>query len=308
MSRMWACVAMLACGSPEVQTRSTTSAPPPVESEPQLTLPSPTEFAQQHPTFDTYWYRGKAELSRYRLSQHRYGDTHEGEAVLIFVTEPFRTDTQVKDESGAEGSVSVLKLNAYRRFYTGIYPYTIMTSSFVPATGEGLEYKISTSVSEWCGNAYAQLNRREDGVHVTLHSYFENEADQAEVIAGVPTEDGLWARLRRDPSSVPSGSRELVPGLHWLRMRHHPIRGYRADVEVSSDERGHRLEVVYPELGRTLRVRFDRDFPHAIAGWEELDNDGGRTIAERTHAIIDDYWAHHGAGDSAYREALGLEF
>ncbi len=85
----------------------------------------------EHGAFDSYWYQGKAELTRYALRQARYGETHDGEVVLIFVTEDFLPKLQVKHEAGdAADAISVLKLNAYRRFYTGIYPYTVMTSSF----------------------------------------------------------------------------------------------------------------------------------------------------------------------------------
>ena len=36
--------------------------------------------------FNDYWYAGDAELTRYALQQVRYGEVHEGDAVLIFVT------------------------------------------------------------------------------------------------------------------------------------------------------------------------------------------------------------------------------
>ncbi|MCA9563537.1 MAG: hypothetical protein KC561_08610, partial [Myxococcales bacterium] len=89
----------------------------------------PLTAASEHPSFDTYWYQGLAELNRYSLQQSRYGEIHEGEAVLIFVTEDFDTELQVKwDHGNRDNVVSVLKTNAYRRFYTGLYPYTMMTS------------------------------------------------------------------------------------------------------------------------------------------------------------------------------------
>src|SRR5947208_4024310 len=77
--------------------------------------------------FKEYWYKGKAELDRYSLTQARYGQTHEGEAVLIFVTEPFLKDKQVKYEHGvSKERLNVLKLNFTKRFFTGIYPYTLI--------------------------------------------------------------------------------------------------------------------------------------------------------------------------------------
>ena len=48
--------------------------------------------------FDKYWNSGLAELARYELQQARYGAVHRGEMIAIFVTEPFRTDKQVKSE------------------------------------------------------------------------------------------------------------------------------------------------------------------------------------------------------------------
>ena len=297
---------LLSCGSPEVHTeRANDPAHEPESAESGgLVLPTPTEFARQHGQFDSYWYQGKAELARYALQQHRYGESHEGEAVLIFVTEPFLPETQVKHEHGEHESISVLKLNAYRRFYTGIYPYTIMTSSFVPAD-EGLALKVSTAVTEWCGNAYVQLNRRDEGVRVRVHSYFQDEADQDNMVANAPSEDGLWVRMRRDPNAIESGEQELIPALHWLRLRHRPVRPERAQVNVTHGD-VHVLDVHY-EMGRQIRVRFERAFPHSVVGWEEREPDGGRTIAERTHAVMDDYWSHHGREDDAYRRALGLE-
>ncbi len=50
--------------------------------------------------FKGYWYQGKAELTRYQLEQARYGEIHSGDAVLIFVTENFLLDKQVKHEHG----------------------------------------------------------------------------------------------------------------------------------------------------------------------------------------------------------------
>ncbi|MEM6726422.1 MAG: septum formation inhibitor Maf, partial [Bacteroidota bacterium] len=34
-------------------------------------------------TFKQYWYNGEAELSSYSLQQARYGEIHEGEAVMV---------------------------------------------------------------------------------------------------------------------------------------------------------------------------------------------------------------------------------
>lgn len=85
--------------------------------------------------FTDYWYSGKAELSSYELKQSRYGEIRTGEVVLVFVTEPFSLKKQVKLDNptkAGKDNVSVLKLNQVRKFKTGIYDYSIMTSTFTP--------------------------------------------------------------------------------------------------------------------------------------------------------------------------------
>lgn len=279
-----------------------------------LKLPSPERFAEQHPTFDTYWYQGRAELTRYALHQARYGDLHDGEAVLVFVTENFLPKLQVKQEHGeSSDAISVLKLNAYRRFYTGIYPYTLMTSSFTPTRPPGAEtLKVSSTIQEWCGQVYSQINRRKDGLRALMHSYFQDDADQQMTMPNAILEDGIWAQIRIDPSRIQQGEQEIVPALDYIRLRHKALRAYPATVtqrpNAETDLVDHplvALEVRYPALGRDLIIYYEPDFPHIIQAWEE--NVGPqRTTAARTHAILDDYWNHNAASDGEYRDALGL--
>ena len=130
--------------------------------------------------FHDYWYNHGAELSRFSLQQMRYGEIHEGDAVFVFVTEKMNPDTQIKAEHPGEKDIAILKLNAVRKFFTGIYPYSIMTSIFAPVDVQNypLPLKISSSIQEWCGHVYTQMNLNEDEYRVRLHSYFEGEGDK----------------------------------------------------------------------------------------------------------------------------------
>jgi hypothetical protein len=230
------------------------------------------------------------------------------------VTEDFLPKLQVKEEHGdSPDAISVLKLNAYRRFYTGIYPYTVMTSSFTPASGAPT-LKLSSTVQEWCGQVYSQLNRRDDGLHTLVHSYFQDEADQKTLLPDAMLEDGVWAAIRIAPDEIEEGERSIVPALEYIRMRHKALRPYPAVVtrtkEVTTDLVDHpvtALQVSYPPLGRTLIIYYEPQFPHVIQAWEEREGPF-RTTAVRTHAIIDDYWHHNSVDDAMYREALGLEY
>ena len=280
-------------------------------------LLSPRAFAAEHPGFARFWTRGLAELTRYELSQARYGAVHEGEAVLVFVTEPFLPDRQVKDDDGdAEHAVQVLKLNAYRRFYTGVYPYTVLTSTFTPTDDVGAAaLKVSTSVQEWCGHVYAQLNRRPAGYRLTSHSYFEAEGDQQLDVADALLEDQLFTRIRRDPSSLPTGPAEVIPAMHHLRFAHRPVAPRQATLALSEprpmagvDGPVRTYTVRYADGERVLRVHFEVAFPHGIAGWEEEGRGGLVTRARRTHGGMLDYWSHHAPEDAPLRQQLGLAF
>ena len=287
---------------------------PASSSEAPLGLPTPSEFAKAHPDFKTYWYQGKAELTRYVLSQARYGDLHGGEAVLIFVTEDFLPKVQVKHERGdAPDALPVLKLNAYRRFYTGIYPYTIMTSTFTPVVPPRAPVlKVSTTVQEWCGQAYTQLNRRGGKLQAVVHSYFQGEADQNLTLPDATLEDGMWSRIRIDPESIRLGRQEIVPALEYIRLHHKALRAYPANVErksnVSTELFDHPVEALivdFPPLARKVSIYFDSAFPRVIYGWVET-NGPHKTTAVRARAILDDYWNHNGSDDAEYRAALGL--
>lgn len=277
---------------------------------------TPEEAARTHRTFERYWYQGLAELGRYELQQSRYGEIHEGEAVLIFVTEDFLTGPQVKHEFGErDDAVPILKLNAYRRFFTGIYPYTVMTSVFSPVDGAPT-LKRTSSMQEWCGNAFTQLNRTDGGYRAELRSYFQGEGDRNEILGDALLEEELFTRIRRDPDSLPTGSIDVIPAAHHLRMTHREIDVYAAEASLrwseaadSRDEPVGEYTLTYPDLDRTLSITFEQAFPHRILAWEERD-DGGRAVtrAELTHAVLLDYWNHNGAADGAWREALGLSY
>ncbi|GAL73363.1 hypothetical protein [Jejuia pallidilutea] len=111
--------------------------------------------------FKDYWYAGTAEISSYELNQARYGENREGTAVLIYVTEDFLPEIQVKANNQNTTNIPILKLNATKNFNTGIYPYSIMQSTFYPVANNQHALKVSSSMQEWCGQMYAQLNNKE---------------------------------------------------------------------------------------------------------------------------------------------------
>ena len=82
--------------------------------------------------FNAYWFNNEAELTSYQLEQARYGEIHKGNAVLVYVTEPFSVEKQVKADAPTPNDYTILKLNFVKKFNTGIYPYSMMSSFFLP--------------------------------------------------------------------------------------------------------------------------------------------------------------------------------
>lgn len=256
-----------------------------------------------------FWFAG-AEINRYELTQMRYGEPHPGHAEFIFVTEPFLTEAKVKNETGGSPTTDVLKLNALRTFNTGIYSYRTMTSTFQPVDLAAYPHalKTNTTVQDWCGQAFLQLNRRGGDWRGELRSYFQQEGDtDFELPGGAALEDALWIRLRLDPAALPTGEFALVPGGVHTRFAHHPIQAETATAERSVDGKLSRYVIRYTTIERELHIHYDSEFPHIIRGWQEV-GPSGTTRAVLTHRQMhSEYWTENRPQDAQLRTKLGLE-
>ncbi len=272
--------------------------------------------------FHDYWYNQGAEISRFTLQQARYGEIHDGDAVLVFVTEPMNAAIQVKADHPGPQNIPVLKLNAVRKFFTGIYPYSVMTSIFTPVDTQTypLPLKITTSVQEWCGQVYTQMNLREDAYRVRMQSYFEKEGDQDFTLGKDVPEDAIWTIIRIAPQTLPQGTFSMIPGTVYARLLHRPLKAQSVIATLAQAEgkslEGQalvRYEINFPEERRTLRIDFEQDFPYRIQKWEDsypgltrTNTNVMTTSATRTHTIMDAYWQHHSNKDRALLKKLGL--
>jgi hypothetical protein len=251
--------------------------------------------------FNDYWYAGTAEISSYALEQARYGELRKGNAVLVYVTEPFLNDKQVKADSHKDTNIPVLKLNSTKKFNTGIYPYSIMQSTFYPIANNEHAAKVSCSVQEWCGHVYSQLNNRTQ-FDVMSHSYFESEADQNFSLEKAVLENELWTQLRINPKSLPVGTFKAIPALEFIRLKHKPLKAYNASAELKDNN----YTITFPELNRSLSINFTTDFPYSIESWEETIN-GLTTKATKLKTIKSPYWSKNNNKDEVLRKTLQLD-
>ena len=262
--------------------------------------------------WDDYWYGGLAEISTYDLTQVRYRAPRSGEAVLVFVTEPFLPEAQVKDDGQPSGeeSISVLKLNRIHRFRTGIYDYSLMLSAFTPVSRDRYPQTLKTTLSsqDWCGHSWFQLNRDGEGAYASSRrSYFQGEADADERLRGVALlEDELPALVRLDPALVPTGRLRAVPGAMFSSMQHVMPAALEATVSVERGGGAIEVAIAYPALERGLSYRFAEAFPHELLGWRETV--AGELLSEATRRATrrSAYWGENAPRFAPLRDSLRL--
>ncbi len=266
--------------------------------------------------FSQLWYDGKAELSSYDLSQNRYGELHEGTAVLVYVTEDFSKSKQVKldnPSSAGKDKQAILKLNLTKSFLTGIYPYTIINSIFTPIDLSGT-IKTSCSVQEWCGHTFMQVNKNAEGFKTQQFSYFEAEGDKSSTLPNAILEDELWTMLRINPSKIPEGKIKLVRGNQAVRLMHKTCQVVDAIVKRENVNLENRIAVT--ALGiefadRKLSIYYEINFPYTIQGWDESYAEfGGKALTTKARlkkTMRLPYWQLHNNEHSIYRDSLGLK-
>lgn len=267
--------------------------------------------------FKAYWHAGQAEITSYKLDQARYGEMHEGTAVLMFVAEDFSTKELTKSDGTNGPAMPVLKVNFEKKFVTGVYPYSILMTVASPldVARHPLPLKVATSSQEWCGHTYTQLNFAGGKYEMTEHSYFPGEADQQKELKDALPEDAIWTRLRIAPESLPTGTFSLIPGTIYARLRHKPLDPVKATAsQLPGDTIGVKCyQLDYADGSRQLKIWYEAAFPHIIRHWEENYEEGFgpdakrfTTSARRIMTKKLDYWNHNHNVDRAIRSELGL--
>ncbi|MEP7196269.1 MAG: hypothetical protein ABI851_07090 [Saprospiraceae bacterium] len=262
-----------------------------------------------------YWYQGKGEINSFYLEQARYGQIHKGEAVLVFVTEDFSKTKQVKLDRIEESSDNqpVFKLNMMKRFNTGICTYSLMLSVFNPIGSAVSPHplKITSSIQDWCGQVFSQLNQKENKYILHQYSYFEQEADKIKELPCGITEDEIWNQIRINPQLLPIGEHNVLPGNFYTRLKHKPTDYLKANLSLKAiNDSIQQYSIQYDE-GRNLQIDFYKEYPYNINSWKESYMDGEEVLTTRAikiKSILIDYWKLHQVEDSSYRALLGLKY
>ncbi|MCH2224988.1 MAG: septum formation inhibitor Maf [Crocinitomicaceae bacterium] len=260
-----------------------------------------------------YWYNNKAEITSYKLTQARYGELHEGTAVFVFVTEPFSPSSNTKADIKHVDNVSVLKLNQTRKFTTGVYPYSIMTSTFFPFKKGDHSLKTSSSCQEWCGHTYMELRNEKKMFEVKLNSYFEGESYSNTKMDKALLEDDIWSMIKIRNQNLPTGNLMMYPSMSYSRLAHIDYKPYNCELTILPRFNYNTYQIHYPELERTVTINYLAGGTFEIQSWTEtyLDGFGSdrkilTTKAEKMKTINSAYWQKNHLSDSTLRKKLNL--
>ena len=266
------------------------------------------------------WFDGKAELDGYDLVQPRYGELRHGRMILIYVTEPFSRANLVKVDRydpRSKDQVNILKLNAIKKFQTGIYDYSAMTSVFTDPGAIRRPLKISFSMQEWCGHVYEEIVTRDKKAEVATRSYFEGETNRRMVpLSGdILFEDSLPLLLRdlsHQRLALSDWKGPMLPSAFFRRTRHRKPDSYASFLHVAKQSEEMKVpagtfvvrSISYKRQDKvSCTYAIEEPYPHRIVSYE--CEDGEQAVLTGTERLP--YWRTHGEGDEKFLKKLGLD-
>ena len=218
-----------------------------------------------------------------------------------------------------------MKLNLIKDYQTGVYDYSDMLSTFVALAPvnqlrAGQPSKVSFSSREWCGHVYSQLLFTGPVARLTLHSYFDGEADSARDLAlkgpDYVSEDALllWARGMSWPFLGSEENRQVVSvsSLATSRARHVPVSTGTVHLTSSAKRESVKtpagtFQTVVRKAalanGTAVTISVEEAPPHRIVRWESSTGERAELLGSARMK----YWQMNAPGGEEALKRLGLK-
>jgi len=185
--------------------------------------------------------------------------------------------------------------------------YTLSQSRY----GEQRQGKavLTMTSQEWCGQVFSQMNLSGTEYNVKSYSYFEKEGDANFSVKKLLLEDEMWNIIRLEPTALPTGKIEIIPGMFFTRLSHLEIKPQAATAVKSESASSFTYSLAIPQQHRTLSVEFEKKFPHKIIAWTEEFEERGvlqRTTASLDKTLVTDYWTKNKNQFQYLRDSLNL--
>ena len=183
-----------------------------------------------------------------------------------------------------------------------------MSSTFLPLEQEQNALKVATSIQEWCGHTYMQLNQKNKQYHVKLYSYFQSEGNKEFIIEDALLENQVPSQLRLDPEKMPVGKIEMVPSTEYSRLTHTESNILPAIAQLTRIDSSYVYTINY-QSGRSVKYITSNQFPYIIQSWEEnFPSHGGSSMTRATlkNTLRTPYWTQNSAKYEVLRDSLQL--
>ncbi|WP_341220245.1 hypothetical protein [Polaribacter atrinae] len=203
-----------------------------------------------------------------------------------------------------------MKLNHIRKFNTGIYDYSIVTSTFTPIDTKNHPFtlKSTTSIQEWCGHTFTQLNLADNNYNFKQFSYFESDGDEEKTIQKALLEEDLMTRIRIQKGQLSEGKIDLIPSTIYSRFNYKKMDVEKAIISKTTSVNTLNYHIKYLSIDRTVSIDVEKEFPYKILGWSEDNGSGLITTATLKASSNEPYWKQKKLTDASKREALKLKY
>ncbi len=261
--------------------------------------------------FTEYWLQGKAEISSYAVKQQFEGNMHSGSVRLIYMTEDFSKSKHSKLENPSqhkEDVVRVMKMNMARTFITGISDHSLMTSIFTPLDYQNYSHalKLTASCQDWSGQSFLQANYKGNRYEVVQFSN-DGLGDQSYSWMSSTLEDEIWTRIRVAPQTLPLGEIKIVPSAQSILLSGSDRKVYDATTALKNSTSEFIYTIEYKEIDRKMEIRFEKNFPHKILGWNEFTKKDQVSSGTLSASELNDYWNYNQPKDSTMRKEIFMK-
>ena len=220
-------------------------------------------------TFTDYWKNNKSETTKYDLKEDSIS---VGEGSLTF-------NIEYVEGINKTDLIQVLHSDFTGKIHKENYDYSAMTSVYLPLnlTLRPHAMKVINSVQEPSGNSFLALSQIPKSYEIIAKNTFKEKTKTLFILERKNLEDELWAKIRMNPSDLPTGDIEIIPSFaYWQSVRKSPnIYEAKAELKdnVGTEFTGKKLKIYsldYPDLKRNLSIVFEGEFPFEIVGWKRV--------------------------------------
>lgn len=248
------------------------------ESKPKVETVIPINH-ETNRTFTDYWKNGKTEITKYELKEDSIS---VGEGSLSF-------NIDYVEGVNKTDSIPTLHTDFTGKIHRENYDYSAMTSVYLPLNLiiRPHAMRVINSVQEAAGNLFLALSQIPKYYEIDAKNTFKEKTKEHFMLERKNLEDELWAKIRMNPSDLPTGDIEIIPSFaYWQSVRKSP-NIYEAKAELKdyagTEFAGKKLKIYnldYLDLKRNLSIIFEANFPFEIVGWKRV-GDGKVAVGVR---------------------------